>query len=126
MNGVNCHKYRHLFNELRNLSSGLYLTVAPWDDTSEDAKIDKATLLDLCKKGVIINYESTYYMPLFFKEESGESSTDLTPESSSIEVSSDDEAEEPEEKPEPKPAPPPEPKKPEPAPQAAGNLKGYA
>lgn len=42
-------------------------------ECSEDAKIDKATLLDLCKKGVIINYESTYYMPLFFKEESGES-----------------------------------------------------
>ena len=44
MNGVNCHKYRHLCNELRNLSSGLYLTVAPWDDTSEDAKIAKISL----------------------------------------------------------------------------------
>lgn len=34
-------------------------------------KVDKDTLLNLCKKGVIINYNSTYYMPLFFKEESG-------------------------------------------------------
>lgn len=38
---------------------------------SEVNKVDKDTLLNLCKKGVIINYNSTYYMPLFFKEESG-------------------------------------------------------
>ena len=38
---------------------------------SEANKVDKDTLLNLCKKGVIINYNSTYYMPLFFKEESG-------------------------------------------------------
>ena len=38
---------------------------------SEVDKVDKDTLLNLCKKGVIINYNSTYYMPLFFKEESG-------------------------------------------------------
>ena len=41
---------------------------------SEVNKVDKDTLLNLCKKGVIINYNSTYYMPLFFKEESGENS----------------------------------------------------
>lgn len=40
---------------------------------SEANKVDKDTLLNLCKKGVIINYNSTYYMPLFFKEESGDS-----------------------------------------------------
>ena len=34
---------------------------------SEANKVD----LNLCKKGVIISYNSTYYMPLFFKEESG-------------------------------------------------------
>lgn len=38
---------------------------------SEANKVDKDILLNLCKKGVIINYNSTYYMPLFFKEESG-------------------------------------------------------
>lgn len=38
---------------------------------SEANKVDKDTLLNLCKKGVIINYNSMYYMPLFFKEESG-------------------------------------------------------
>ena len=38
---------------------------------SEANKVDKDTLLNLCKKGVIINYNNTYYMPLFFKEESG-------------------------------------------------------
>lgn len=38
---------------------------------TEVNKVDKDTLLNLCKKGVIINYNSTYYMPLFFKEESG-------------------------------------------------------
>ena len=38
---------------------------------SEANKVDKGTLLNLCKKGVIISYNSTYYMPLFFKEESG-------------------------------------------------------
>lgn len=37
---------------------------------SEANKVDKDTLLNLCKKGVIINYNSMYYMPLFFKEES--------------------------------------------------------
>lgn len=37
---------------------------------SEANKVDKDTLLNLCKKGVIINYNSTHYMPLFFKEES--------------------------------------------------------
>lgn len=40
-------------------------------ECSEANKVDKDTLLNLCKKGVIINYNSTYYMPLFFKEESG-------------------------------------------------------
>ena len=34
---------------------------------SEANKVDKDTLLNLCKKGVIISYN----MPLFFKEESG-------------------------------------------------------
>lgn len=38
---------------------------------SEANKVDKDTLLNLCKKGVIISYDSTYYMPLFFKEEAG-------------------------------------------------------
>lgn len=38
---------------------------------SEVNKVDKDTLLNLCKKGVIISYNNTYYMPLFFKEESG-------------------------------------------------------
>lgn len=38
---------------------------------SEANKVDKDTLLNLCKKGVIINYNNVYYMPLFFKEESG-------------------------------------------------------
>ena len=37
---------------------------------SEVNKVDKDTLLNLCKKGLIINYNSTYYIPLFFKEES--------------------------------------------------------
>ncbi len=38
---------------------------------TEVNKVDKDTLLNLCKKGVIISYNSTCYMPLFFKEESG-------------------------------------------------------
>lgn len=38
---------------------------------SEANKVDKDTLLNLCKKGVIVSYNSTYYMPLFFKEEAG-------------------------------------------------------
>nr|DAT80863.1 MAG TPA: hypothetical protein [Caudoviricetes sp.] len=38
---------------------------------SEVNKVDKDTLLNLCKKGVIISYNSTYYKPLFFKEEAG-------------------------------------------------------
>lgn len=32
---------------------------------SEVNKVDKDTLLNLCKKGVIINYNSTYYILLF-------------------------------------------------------------
>lgn len=49
----------------------LIITCTQDSKCSEVNKVDKDTLLNLCKKGVIINYNSTYYMPLFFKEESG-------------------------------------------------------
>lgn len=37
---------------------------------TENGKVDKDTLLNLCKKGVLINYSGAYYVPIFFKEES--------------------------------------------------------
>lgn len=40
-------------------------------DAEHTQKIDKDTLLNLCLKGVTINYQSAYYMPIFFKENSG-------------------------------------------------------
>ena len=41
-------------------------------DESHAEKIDKDTLLDLCLKGMaVINYESAYYTPVLFKENSG-------------------------------------------------------
>lgn len=40
-------------------------------DAEHTQKIDKDTLLNLCLKGVTINYQSAYYTPVFFKENSG-------------------------------------------------------
>lgn len=37
----------------------------------EDDRIDKDTLLELLKKGVLISYDGAFYTPLFFKENSG-------------------------------------------------------
>lgn len=38
---------------------------------SEDDKIDKDTLMELLKKGVLISYGGAFYTPVFFKENSG-------------------------------------------------------
>lgn len=38
---------------------------------AEKDRIDKDTLLELLKKGVLISYDGTFYTPLFFKENSG-------------------------------------------------------
>ena len=38
---------------------------------TEKDRIDKDTLLELLKKGVLISYDGTFYTPLFFKENSG-------------------------------------------------------
>ena len=38
---------------------------------SESDKIDKDTLLELLKKGVLVSYEGAFYTPVFFKENSG-------------------------------------------------------
>lgn len=40
-------------------------------DYTETNRVDKDTLLNLCKKGLIIHYDDAHYMPLFFKEEAG-------------------------------------------------------
>lgn len=37
----------------------------------EKDRIDKDTLLELLKKGVLISYDGTFYTPVFFKENSG-------------------------------------------------------
>lgn len=37
----------------------------------EEDRIDKDTLFELLKKGVLISYDGTFYTPLFFKENSG-------------------------------------------------------
>ena len=38
---------------------------------AEKDRIDKDTLLELLKKGVLISYDGAFYTPLFFKENSG-------------------------------------------------------
>lgn len=38
---------------------------------AEEDRIDKNTLLELLKKGVLISYDGAFYTPLFFKENSG-------------------------------------------------------
>lgn len=38
---------------------------------AEEDRIDKDTLLELLKKGILISYNGTFYTPLFFKENSG-------------------------------------------------------
>lgn len=40
-------------------------------DEGHKTKINKDDLLDLCMKGTTIKYESAYYTPVFFKENSG-------------------------------------------------------
>lgn len=40
-------------------------------DESHTQKIDAATLMDVCQKGALIHYEGAYYLPVFFKENSG-------------------------------------------------------
>lgn len=37
--------------------------------TAEDDKIDKDTLMELLKKGVIVSYEGAFYTPVIFKDE---------------------------------------------------------
>ena len=37
----------------------------------EADRIDKDTLIELLKKGVLISYNGTFYTPLFFKDNSG-------------------------------------------------------
>ena len=37
--------------------------------TTEDDKIDKETLLELLKKGVVVKYNDDFYTPLFFSDE---------------------------------------------------------
>lgn len=38
---------------------------------AEEDRIDKDSLLELLKKGVLISYDGAFYTPLFFKENSG-------------------------------------------------------
>lgn len=40
-------------------------------DDAHTQKVDKDTLMNLCKKGLIVFYNSTYCMPVCFKETSG-------------------------------------------------------
>lgn len=38
---------------------------------TENDKIDKDTLMELLKKGVVVSYENAFYQPIFFKENAG-------------------------------------------------------
>lgn len=40
-------------------------------DETHKTKVDKDTVMNACLKGAVINYNGTYYRPVFFKEESG-------------------------------------------------------
>lgn len=42
---------------------------------TENDKVDKDTLLELLKKGVIIKYNDDFYTPIFFSDESTDEST---------------------------------------------------
>lgn len=42
-----------------------------YEDADHTTKVDKDTAMNLCLKGVKIMYSDAYYMPVFFKEESG-------------------------------------------------------
>ena len=41
---------------------------------TEDERIDKDTLMELLKKGVIVKYNDDFYVPLFFADETTDTS----------------------------------------------------
>lgn len=47
--------------------TALYLDSA----MTEGNEVDAATLMDLCKKGLVISYEDAFYTPVSFKDDAG-------------------------------------------------------
>lgn len=45
---------------------------------TEGDKIDKDTLMNLCKKGVIVSYQGAFYRPVSFKDDSSAGCTSLS------------------------------------------------
>lgn len=42
-----------------------------YTDAEHTQKVDKDTVMNLCKKGVLVDYQSAFYAPISFKENSG-------------------------------------------------------
>ena len=58
----------------KNADNYVYSTSA----CAAEDKIDKDTLLNLCKKGVIVLYEGAFYYPVSFKDDSSAGCTSLS------------------------------------------------
>lgn len=56
----------------------LYTSAASATAATEADRIDKDTLLEICKKGLIVSYGGTFYAPISFKDDTSESATAVT------------------------------------------------
>ena len=56
----------------------LYLDAASATSATEDNRIDKDTLLEICKKGLIVSYGDTFYAPISFKSDTSAGATSVT------------------------------------------------
>ena len=58
----------------KNADNYVYSTSA----CAAEDKIDKDTLLNLCKKGVVVSYNDAFYQPVSFKDDTSAGCTSLT------------------------------------------------
>lgn len=56
----------------------LYMDAAAATAATADKRIDKNTLLEICKKGLIVSYGDAFYAPISFKDDTSESATSVT------------------------------------------------
>lgn len=58
---------KYVMNTILYGHSDTYL----YADEAHTQKVDAATLLNVCQKGILVHYKGAYYIPVFFKENSG-------------------------------------------------------
>ena len=61
-------------------------------DEAHTQKIDKDTLHEILSKGAIVHYESAYYTPVFWKENTGHLEVTIAPASADVVLKSSEAA----------------------------------